>query len=209
MDDIRLDWNVLESVSMLKLHVISMFLQSLTDRNCRLHPDDFWWGGSMNTFSGSKPVAGKIGNLVLKQRARVPSLGLPFAVKLSSLKVSILFQSNFPVPAASVLFPLNCRLQRGRAEWSSQFDAECVINPWGILNTISYGMRPSSCSNLGSNLCQPKSVCGENHLRSRYKKTSWPMAEGLSYCRASGRVLSGSGKSSSWIGNGPTDRALH
>lgn len=58
----------------------------------------------MNSFSGSKPVAGKIGNLMLKQTACAPSLGLLFSVKLSSLKVSILFQSNFPVTAASIPF---------------------------------------------------------------------------------------------------------
>lgn len=35
-----------------------------------------------------------------------------------------------------------------------------------MLNTISYGICPSSCTNSGINLCQPKSLCWENNTTS-------------------------------------------
>lgn len=124
---------VLEYVSMVKSHAISMCLESLTNRNCWLYPDDFWRWGSVSTFSGSKPVAGKIGNLMLKQTACAPSLGLPFAVKLSSLKVSTLFQSNFPLTAVTILFPLSCHLQQGRGKWSPLSDTEMCYYSLGDL----------------------------------------------------------------------------
>lgn len=105
----------------------------------------------MNRCSGSKPVAGKIGNLVLKQTARAPSLGLPLSVKLSSLKVRVLFRGNFPVTAVSILFPLSCHLQRGRGEWGphphhphpphTRLTLKCVIIH---LRNVSERLQPFS-----------------------------------------------------------------
>lgn len=95
---------------------------------------------------------------MLKPTACVPSLRLPFTVKLSSLKVSILFQNNFPVTGVSIFFPLNYHLQRGRTNGDPCLTLSVII-PWGIFNTISYGMCPSICGNLGIKLCQPMSLC--------------------------------------------------